>query len=112
MFIVNPFVSYLIFKNRGAIEVTYASLFQIYGYSFAIFIPLALVNCVLMPLNRMRVFLLLASGAISLYYLYKETKEYLTKYIVDEQTWKYFVGYIVGSTVFFMLLFRYYFLNA
>lgn len=111
MFIVNPFVGYLIFKNRGALEVTYTSLFQIYGYSFAIFIPLAIVNCLLMPLNRLRVFLLLASGAISLYYIYKETKEYLTKYI-DDNTWKYFAGYIVGSTALFMLLFRYYFLHA
>ena len=109
---MNPFVCYLIFKYRGAIEVTYSGLFQIYGYSFAIFIPLAIINCILIPLNRLRIFLLLASGAISLYYLYKETKEYLTKYIVDESTWKYFVGYIVLSTAFFMVLFRYYFLTA
>jgi Flp pilus assembly protein TadB len=70
-----------VFKNKGAIEVKYANLLQIYGYSFAVFIPLAFINCLLVPLNRLRVFLLLSAGAISLYYIYKETKEYLTKYI-------------------------------
>jgi hypothetical protein len=111
LFVLNPFVSYLVFKNRGAIEVTYINLLQIYGYSFAVFVPLAIVNCILLPLNRLRIFLLLVCGAISLYYIYKETKEYLTKYI-DDQTFKYFGGYIVGSTAVFMLLFRYYFLSA
>lgn len=111
MFIVNPFIAYLVFKNKGAIEVTYASLLQIYGYSFAIFIPLSLVNCLLMPLNRLRIFLLISAGAISTYYIYKETKEFLTKYI-DENTLKYIGGYIVGSTCLFMVLVRYYFLHA
>ncbi len=111
MFIVNPFIAFLVFKNKGAIEVSYANLLQIYGYSLAIFIPLCLVNCLLMPLNRLRIFLLLCSGAISLYYIYKETKEYLTKYM-DEHTWKYMGGYIVGSTGLFLLLIRYYFLHA
>lgn len=111
MFIVNPFIAYLVFKNKGAIEVTYASLLQIYGYSLAIFIPLSLINCLLMPLNRLRVFLLISAGAISTYYIYKETKEFLTKYI-DENTLKYIGGYIVGSTCLFMVLVRYYFLHA
>jgi hypothetical protein len=111
LFILNPFIGYLIFKNRGAIEVTFAHLLQIYGYSLAIFVPAAILNCFLMPLNRLRIFLILVSGAISLYYLYKETKEYLTKYI-DEQTLKYVTGYMAGSTLFLLLLIRYYFLAA
>ena len=110
-FIINPFVCYLVFKNKGAIEVSFINLFQIYGYSYAIFVPLAIVNCILMPLNRLRIFLILASGAISMYYIYKETKEYLTKYI-DDQTFKYIGGYVLGSCAFFLLLFRYYFLSA
>jgi hypothetical protein len=111
MFIFNPFVAYLIFKNKGAIEVTYANLLQVYGYSFAIFIPISIINCCLMPLNRVRIVLLISAGGISIYYIYKETKEYLTKYI-DEATLRYIGGYIVGSTVVFMLLLRYYFLHA
>lgn len=68
MFTVNPFIAYLVFKNRGSLEVTFINLLQIYGYSFAIYIPLAIVNLIFIPLNRVRVFLLLCSGAISLYY--------------------------------------------
>jgi len=111
MFIVNPFIAYLVFKNKGAIEVTYANLLHIYGYSLAVFIPLALVNSALLSLNRLRIFLLLAAGCISLYYIYKETKEYLTKYI-DDQTLKYIGGYVVGWTCLFLLLVRYYFLQV
>jgi len=74
-------------------------------------VPLAILNCILMPLNRLRIFLMIASGAISLYYIYKETKEYLTKYI-DDQSFKYIGGYVVGSSAFFLLLLRYYFLSA
>jgi len=54
---------------------------------------------------------MIASGSISLYYIYKETKEYLTKYI-DDQSFKYIGGYVVGSSAFFLLLLRYYFLSA
>jgi hypothetical protein len=42
IFFCNPFIAYLIFKSKGALEVTYALLLQIYGYSFAVFIPLTL----------------------------------------------------------------------
>ena len=111
MFLVNPFVAYLVFKNKGAIEVTYTNLLHVYGYSLAVFIPLAIINSALIPLNRLRIFLLLAAGAISLYYIYKETKEYITKYI-DDQTLKYIGCYIVGSTALFLILVRYYFLHV
>lgn len=111
LFIINPFIAYLVFKNRGAIEVTFVHLLQIYGYSLAIFVPVAILNCFFISLNRLRFCLILASGAISLYYIYKETKEYITKYI-DDKTLNYIGGYMVCSTTFFMAMLRYYFLSA
>ncbi len=110
-FIVNPFIAYLVFKNRGAIEVTFVHLLQIYGYSLAIFVPVAILNCFFISFNRLRVFLIIVSGAISLYYIYKETKEYLTKYL-DEKTLTQLGGYMVCSTTLFLLLLRYYFITA
>lgn len=97
MFIVNPFVAYLIFKNKGAIDVTFTNLLQIYGYSLAIFVPVSIISCVLISLSRLRLFLILVSGAISLYYMYKETYEYVKKYI-DADSYKYLSGYAVGMT--------------
>ena len=43
MFLLNPFIAYLVFKNKGAMEVTFTHLMQIYGYANAVFVPLGLV---------------------------------------------------------------------
>jgi len=43
MFLLNPFIAYLVFKNKGAMEVTFTHLMQIYGYAYAVFVPLGLV---------------------------------------------------------------------
>jgi hypothetical protein len=82
LFICNPFIAYLVFKNKGAFEVSFVELLHIYGYSYTIFIPVAFLYLVI-PLYNMRLFILLSSGAISLYYLFKETKEIMNKYFDD-----------------------------
>jgi Yip1 domain len=114
MFLVNPFIAYLVFKNRGAIEVTFTHLLQIYGYSLAIFVPLGFIHCIFYPLLRLRFLLTIGAGCISLYYVFKETREYVVKYLEgqDESTLRYMKMYTVGSTVVFGMLFRYYFLGA
>jgi hypothetical protein len=86
LFICNPFIAYLVFKNKGAFEVTFSQLLHIYGYSYTIFVPVAFVYLSI-PLYNMRWFILLSSGAISLYYLYKETREIMIKYF-DEASLK------------------------
>ena len=78
-FFCAPFVSYLIFKNKQAFEVNFPQLLHIYGYSFAIFMPLALTY-VVVPIYTFRWFLLLVGGCISLYYMFKETREIMVKY--------------------------------
>jgi hypothetical protein len=110
LFFCNPFIAYLVFKNKGAFEVTYTQLLQVYGYSFTIFVPVAVVYIIAAPLYRLRLFILLVSGAISVYYLYKETKDFITKYF-DDNTLRSFGIYIGISTSLFLLLFRYYFIQ-
>jgi len=114
MFLLNPFIAYLVFKNKGAMEVTFIHLFQIYGYSLAVFVPLGFVHCVFYPLSRLRLILTVAASCISLYYIFKETREYVVKYLEDSdaQTLRYLKFYTVGSTAVFALLFKYYFLAA
>jgi len=111
IFFCNPFIMYLIFKNKGAFEIGYVQLLHVYGYSFAIFVPVAFVYSLAVPMYNLRVFMLLASGAISVYYLYKETREIIEKYF-DENSLKQFGIYIAASTAFFLILFRYYFIQA
>lgn len=115
MFILNPFIAYLVFKNKGAMEVTFIHLLQIYGYSLAIFVPLGFLHCLLYPLSRLRLILTILAGFISLYYIYKETREYVVKYFESQQedgTLRSMKIYTIGSTVVFGLIFRYYFLAA
>jgi hypothetical protein len=109
LFFCNPFIAYLIFKNKGAFEISYMHLLQIYGYSFSIFVPVAFIYTLIVPMYNLRVFMLLASGAISMYYLYKETRELIVKYFDDDSS-KTFALYIGASTMFFLILFRYYFI--
>jgi len=109
-FFVTPFIAYLIFKNKGAFEVSYLQLFMIYSYSFAVFVPTSLVY-VLVPLYRFRWLLLLGSTAISLYYVYKEVRELVQKYF-DWESFKnlaWFAGLCSGA---FMLLMRYYIMSS
>ena len=61
-------------------------------------------------LNRLKHFIVIAGCLISLYYIYKETKEYVSKYF-DQQTLQYFKVYVIGSSFLFAILFKYYFLN-
>jgi hypothetical protein len=114
MFLLNPFIAYLIFKNRGAIEVTYIHLLQIYGYSLAVFVPLGFVHCLIYPLSRLRLLLTIAAAGISMYYVYKETREFVVKYLEnsDDGTLWYMKVYTAVSTCVFALIFRYYFLGA
>jgi hypothetical protein len=114
MFILNPFVGYLVFKNRGALEVTFIQMTQIYGYSLSVFIPLGFLHCILYPLARLRLLTTIAAACFSVYYIYKETREYVVKYLecADENTYWYMKAFVVTSTAIFALLFRYYFLEA
>lgn len=109
LFFCNPFIAFLVFKSKGAIDITYSMLLSIYGYSYSIFIPVIFAYILAGFLYRLKIFILLVSGAISLYYLYKETGEFIQKYL-DEKTYVQIRAYSVGSTVFFLLLFRYYFI--
>ncbi len=81
-----------------------------FGYSFAIFIPVTFFYILATPLQNLRLFILLASGIISLYYLYKESREYIAKYL-DDPTLRSFGAYVVASLVFYILLFKYYFIG-
>lgn len=109
--VVTPFISYISFKNKGALEVTFVQMLQIYGYSLVGFIPLALVSVALPGFYRLKIVLLLATGACSLYYTYKETIETAQKYF-DHQTLKYYAYYITAQLAVFMLSFRYYCLGV
>jgi hypothetical protein len=112
LFVLNPFIGYLVFKNRGALEVTFTHLLQIYGYSLSIFIPLGFVHSILFGLSRLRLLLTLAGCSISLYYVYKETREYVVKYLEDDEaTMKAVKMFCVGSMAVYGLLFRFYFLG-
>jgi hypothetical protein len=56
----------------------------------------------------------LAACGISLYYIYKETREYVIKYLEgsDEQTLWYMKAFTIVSVIGFAGMFKYYFIEA
>lgn len=104
-FFFSPFVSYLLFKAKGAFEVTFTQLFMITTYSFAIFVPVSVLY-VFVPFYRFRWFLLLVSTAMSLYYMYKEVRELITKYF-DWESFKNLAWFACGCSGVFMLFVKY-----
>ena len=89
-------------------------MMQIYGYSLSIFIPLGFLHCLLYPLARLRLLTTILGSIFSLYYIYKETREMVIKYLegADDTTYWYMKVFAITSTIVFALLFRYYFLEA
>lgn len=88
-------------------------MLQIYAYSLSIFLPLGLVHLLIYPLARLRLLTTIASCIISVYYVYKETREWVVKYVeTEESTYWYMKVYGVMSIVGFALIFRYYFIEA
>lgn len=104
-FFACPFVLYMTFKSKQAFDVTYARLFQIYGYAYTVFIPATFIYA-LIPLTRLRFFLLVLMGAVSLQYLYRELKGKVEKYL-DDMTKKNIVWFIGGAHAAFLLAFKY-----
>jgi len=112
LLLINPFVGYLVFKNKGAIEVTFTHLLQIYGYSLTVFIPLGLIHCFLFGLDRLRLILTVAACAVSMYYVYKETREFVVKYLEDDEgTMKGIKMFSLCSIAIYGMLFRFYFMG-
>ena len=114
MFLLSPFVTFLVFKNKGALEVSFIQLLQIFGYSLSVFIPLGFIHCLFYPLARLRLLTTVAGACISLYYIYKETREYVVKYLegADDTTLWYMKIYTATIIGVFAMLFRYYFLEG
>jgi hypothetical protein len=84
---LKPFVAYLVFKNKGVLEVTFIHLLQICGYSLAIFVPLGFLRCVLYPLSRLRLILTIAAGMINLYYIQKDKR--VCSQVLGRYRWVY-----------------------
>ena len=105
-FFCNPFGAYLVFKNKQAFEVSFTQLLHIQGYAFTNFIPFAFLYLVVTSyLWKLRLLMLASAGGISLYYMYKETKEAMVKYL-DEETVRNLYWYFGVCTGVFLLLFR------
>jgi hypothetical protein len=112
MLSVTPFVAFLVLKNKGALEVTYVQLTQIFAYSLTPFLPLGPLHCVLYPFSRLRLITTVGAVGISMYYIYKETREYVVKYLQggtdDEGTLRYMKVCLLAVVGCWALLLRYY----
>ena len=116
-FTLVPLGCYLVFKSQAvsssgtsAVDTSYTRLSSKYSYCMFPFVPMALIYTIMLPFSRVRWVILLATVALSTYYLYKETLT-LGKQTLTYSTYKTMAACVTTSTVLFALLFKYYFIS-
>lgn len=104
-----PFISYLQFKGRQAMDITFMSQLIAFSYSFVPFIPGSLFIFGLQGYWRVKYLSLIILWALQLFNIYKTTYEARRKYF-DFVTNKQMAWYVAGFTFVFMWVYKSYFL--
>lgn len=104
-----PFISYLQFKGRQAMEITFTSQLIAFSYAFVPFIPGSLFIFSLQGYWRVKYLSLLILWTLLLFNIYKTTYEARKKYF-DFVTNKQMAWYVAGFTFVFMWVYKSYFL--
>lgn len=104
-----PFMTYIMFKNRNATDISFAHQLTLTSYSYVIFIPASILIAAFQSYYRFKYLVLLIVWAIHLYYLYKNMYDVRKKYF-DFESNKQMAWIIVGSSFFFMWIYKSFFL--
>ena len=76
----NPLISYLMFKGKNALEVSYIQQLGVFSYANVMFIPVSLLISALQQYYRFKYFALILLYFSYLFYIYKELYEMRKKY--------------------------------
>mmetsp|Transcript_8451 Transcript_8451/g.12902 ORF Transcript_8451/g.12902 Transcript_8451/m.12902 type:complete len:121 (-) Transcript_8451:28-390(-) len=109
-YIGQPFCSYLMFKSKNAIEVSFSQQLTIFSYAFVPFIPGALFIFCFQAFYRVKLFLVLCLWLVYLYYIYKQLYDLRVKYF-DQQANKNLAWLVGGSSFVFTWVFKSYFMQ-
>ena len=75
-----PFATYLMFKGKQALEVSYVQQLSQTSYSYVVLIPASLLIFALQQFSRFKYLMLIAIWVIQQYFLYKGMFELRQKY--------------------------------
>ena len=105
-----PFCSYLMFKTKNAIEVSFLQQLSTFAYSYVPFIPGALVIFSFQAFYRAKILLVGVLWLFHLFYIYKQQYDLRIKYF-DQKANKNMAWLIGGSSFVFMWIFKSYFMQ-
>lgn len=105
----NPFVSYLMFKSKNAIEVTFTQQLCAFSYSYAIFVPGSFLLFALQSFSRFKYLMVLTLWILHTYFIYKQLYETRRKYF-DFAANKQLAWFLFTSTFIFMWIYKSYFM--
>lgn len=105
-----PSVTYLMFKNRQALEVSYIQQLSIMAYSYVVLIPGSLLIFALQQFSRFKYFMILLIWILQLFFLYKSMYEIRGKYF-DFAANKQMAWFLGSSSFLFMWIYKSYFMQ-
>ena len=106
----NPFVTYLMFKGKNAMEVTFVQQLCHFSYAYVPFVPVSLLLFVLQRYSRFKVFMVVSLWVCHLFFIYKQLYETRKKYF-DFQANKQLAWFLVTSTFVQMWVYKSYFMQ-
>ena len=105
-----PSVTYLMFKNRQALEVSYIQQLSIIAYSYVILIPGSLLIFALQQFSRFKYFMILLIWMLQLFHLYKSMYDTRSKYF-DFAANKQMAWFLGTQSFLFMWIYKSYFMQ-
>jgi hypothetical protein len=106
-----PFVTYLMFRGRQAMEVSFSQQLTLVSYSFVTLIPASLLIFAFQRFARFKYLLLVVVWVTQLFYLYKSMYEARKKYF-DFATNKQLAWFLFTQSFFFMWMYKSFFLQV
>ena len=106
-----PFVTFLMFKGRQSLEVSYVQQLSQTSYSYVVLIPASLLIFAFQPFYRFKYLVLLSVWVFQLFYLYKEMYELRRKYF-DFKANKQMAWFLFGQSFLFIWIYKSYFMQV
>lgn len=106
-----PFVTYVIFKGRQALEASYIQQLAQTSYSYVVMIPASLIIFTFQQYSRFKYLVLVLVWMVHLFYLYKAMYDSRKKYF-DFSTNKQMAWFMFTQSFLFMWVYKSFFLQV
>lgn len=106
-----PFVTYLMFKSKQAMEISYVQQLALTSYSYVVLIPASLLIFALQQFVRFKYLVLITVWLMHLFFMYKSMYDARKKYF-DFGANKQMAWFVLTQSFVFMWIYKSYFLQV